>query len=441
MATVVSVPSDPNLLQYFLKCLIRDRPTNMGAASEKLYGLIKDENGNLRIPLGFAKLLWNFPTPQLNTLPRKPLANNIVLGQDGRDYQIPTYQSLVMTILQHQMVYLSLYCGAGKSIIAAKLICEMGLKTAIVTDAVLIFPQWVKIFHESTNARVATIDKPVEKLPEADVYIFMVEAVRKTHPSVLSTLQFLVVDEALYFMTETRIAALLNFSPIYTLGLCAEIKRDDGMHCFIPYFFGNQMIRRVSEKPFTVYRIETPYIPKVTYQRGTGQMDWNTVLDSIAENDDFNEDIIYLCRSLPDSRIIIGTKRVEQAQLLHDRLKELGEKVGLLIRNARMIPQCRILVGIYAKMGKGVDVKNLCPDWEGEVFDAAILAASMKKPEQFVGRVFRHRNPVVYDFVHNHSTLRNHFDKFRQPWYKKRKGVIHSTVIKRPPKAADLTTK
>jgi hypothetical protein len=114
-------------------------------------------------------------------------------------------------------------------------------------------------------------------------------------------------------------------------------------------------------------------------------------------------------------------------------LAELGENVALLIEKSKTIPQCRILVGIYAKMGKGVDVKNLCPEWEGEVFDAAILAADMCNPEQFCGRVFRAKTtPTIYHFVDDYPTLRKHFDKDCQPWYLSRNAVIHRTVINRP---------
>jgi len=432
MAYVIPIPPDPATLDGLLKLLIREKPVNMGADSEKMYGLVRDEHNNLRIPFGLAKSLWNVQSHQLHQLPRKAIQTTIELGSGGREYQIATYNALCDLMLKQHVAYLSLYCGAGKTIIASKLICDMGIKAAVITETALIFPQWLHVFRTQTNAVVHGIASPVEQLPEGDVYIIMAEAARKMHPSILAGIQLLVVDEALYFMTTNRIPSMLNFTPSYVLGLCAEVKRDDGMHCFLPYFFGHNMIRRISQKPFTVFRIETNYKPIVSYARYSGKVDWNTVLDSISENEERNNDIVYLCQTQPDSKIIIGTKRKEQARELYRKLKEAGENVALLIENMKTIPQCRILVGIYSKMGKGVDVKNLCPLWEGEVFDACILAADNCKPEQFVGRVFRHDNPVVYDFVDDYSTFRSHFTKKRLPWYKSRKGTIVNTVINRP---------
>lgn len=430
MAVAIRIP-DAQVLNSLINLLVKDKPVNMGAGTEKVYALTQDGDGNLRIPFAVGKMLWNLPSPSYDQLPRRQFFCNIQLGPAGKEYQLTTYYALVQSLLAGRVSFLSLQCGGGKTMLAVKLFAELGLRTAVVTDATLIFPQWVKVLKETTNARVVEIKSPVDVLPDGDVYVIMITAAGKMHPTVLESIKFLIVDEATYFMTPTRIPALLNFTPCYSLGLCAEIKRTDGMHAILPYFFGGQVIRRISDKPFTVYRVETPYKPTVQYQKYTGKVDWNAVLQSIADNEERNNDIVQLCRELTDSKIIIGTKRVEQARYLHAKLVELGESAALLVESAKSFPQCRILVGIYAKMGKGVDVKNLCPTWEGEVFDVAMLVADLTNPEQFVGRVFRHDNPIVYHFVDDYSTFRKHFDKDCKPWYLSRKGVIQHMALKK----------
>jgi hypothetical protein len=429
MAFAIKTPTDAATINTLLSILVKERPVNMGESKEKIYGLTKDENGNLRIPFALSRLLWNIPLPDYTQLPRKQFACNIALGYQGKDFQVPIYAEMVKILLETRTVYAALSCSSGKTMLAVKLMAELGLKSAIVTDATLIFPQWVKVIQECTNMKVCEVKSPVDKLPEADIYVFMVGAAGKMHPSILEPIKCLCIDEALYLLTPTRIPALLNFTPVYSIGLCAEIKRDDGLHAFIPLFWGSNIIKRISDTPFTVYRVETPYKPTVQYQRRTGKVDWNLVLESISDNEERNKDIIAMCRSLPDSKIIIGCKRVEQATWLHNKLIELGEVSALLVRNAKKFPQCRILVGIYSKMGKGVDVKNLCPDWEGDVFDVAILAADICKPEQFVGRVFRHKNPVIYHLVDDYSTFRKHFERDCCPWYVSRQGQIQNIAI------------
>ena len=206
---------------------------------------------------------------------------------------------------------------------------------------------------------------------------------------------------------------------------------------FLPFFFGNTVIRQISTKPFTVYRVETRYKPVVKNMRwGRGRLDWNEILRSLAENRQRNDDIVNLCLSLTEGRIIVGTKRKNQARYIHKQLLAKGENVALLIENDKSFPNCKILIGIYAKMGKGMDTRNLCEDWEGDVFNIAILALDLGDPEQFVGRVFRHNNPVIYDLVDDFSSLRTHFDgdssrskKGRKDWYLARNGVIERILL------------
>ena len=423
------MPTDVNLLKFLndtlVYQLIGDKKQIVGTVN----AMMSDGEGNLRIPMPFAKKLWNLTLPGYLELPRNPIHCTTVLGYGGRDYQVSAFEQIAQMLIDYHSAFLSLQCGGGKTEVAVKLIADFGLKTAVLTDVSLIFPQWVTVLQERTNARVCAIKSasqidPDVGLPDADVYVFMVTAAGKMNPKWLKAIKFLIVDEATYFMTPEKSWPILNFSPSYTLGLCAEIKRTDGAHKLMPFFFGDQMIRRISDKPFEIYRIDTPYKPTIQNQRYRHGPDWNVVLKSLSEHKERNEDILWLCRyHLPHAKIIVGTKRKAQALYLYNRLKEMGEDVQKLIGNDNKIENCRILVGIYSKMGRGVDVKNLAPDWEGDVFDTAIVALDLCNPEQFIGRVFRHPNPTVYHLIDDYSSLRKHYDKECAPWYKSRKGV------------------
>jgi hypothetical protein len=435
MALAIKYPGDAGATEL-MKMLVKERPTGFGKTSKIIYAIMRDEEGNLRIPVALCKQLWNLVLPDYLQLPRYKIDNKIEIGAEGRNDQIPIYQRLTESIVKDRYTFLSIYCGFGKSVIATKLACELGLITGFATDSTLIFPQWVNYLKKNTNAVVAAIDSPVEVLPPAHFYVFMITACGKMHPKILEPIKLLIVDEATYFMTPKRVPALMHFTPSYTLGLCAEVKRDDRMECFLPYFFGTTLIREISQKPFLVYRVDTPFKPTFQMMRYTGRPDWNLVLKSLADNEERNNIFIKLCLKLKTSKIIIGTKRKKQAQYIHDKLKEAGESVALLMENAKNFPPCRILIGIYGKMGKGVDPKNLCLAWEGDVFDVAIFGLDLVNPEQFVGRVFRHKNPIIYDFVDDLSTLRKHFESEakekpgRIVWYKSRNGtVIHTNTI------------
>lgn len=433
MALVIKYPGDVGATEL-MKILIKQRPTGFGKEKMKIiYAIMRDEDGNLRIPVALCKQLWNLKLADYIQLPRYTIPNIIEVGAEGRKEQIDIYARLSDAIVKHRYVFLSLYCGAGKTVLGTKLACDLGLITAFLTDSTLLFPQWIQYLKKNTGAIVVGIDSPVDVLPPAHFYVFMITAAGKMHPKILEPIKLLIVDEATYFMTPKRIPALMHFTPAYTLGLCAEVTRDDKMEYFLPHFFGNALIRQINTNPFLVYRVETPFKPIWQMMRYSGKPDWNLVLKSLADNDQRNDIFVKLLIKLKNNKIILGTKRKKQATYIHDKLKEAGESVAILMENAKSFPPCRILIGIYGKMGKGVDPKNLCTAWEGDVFDIAVLAMDLGKPEQFVGRVFRHKNPIVYDFVDDHSTLRKHFESEakdkpgRIVWYKSRNGTIINT--------------
>lgn len=428
MALDLSNPKE-DVLSKLMTLLKKKKKTGIGNATTDVYCVTHDDNGTYRIPMALCLMLWKIKLPSYEQLPRRNIQCGIKLGVEGREHQVPTYNSMMKCLLETRSCFLSLYCGAGKTMLATYAACQFGIKTAFVTDSTIIFPQWVKVIKQFTNARVAEITSPVDVLPDADFYVMMITACGKMSPKVLSPIKLLCVDEATYFCTPTRLPAMLNFTPAYTLGLCAEVRRDDGMHCFLPYLFGKHVIRKISTKPFTVYKMNTRFKPVVKNMRWGGRLDWNAVLESLSDNKQRNELIIGICRARPYDRIIVGCKRVSQAQYIYDRLVEYGESVALLIKDMKSFPQCRILVGTYAKMGKGFDVKNLCDEWEGEVFNVAIMAIDLVKVEQFLGRIFRHQLPEIYDLVDDFSTLKKHFKDGRLPLYKERGGVIKESYV------------
>lgn len=435
MSIAIIPPEDPNLIKMLTQSLVRQVFDEKKRPIKTISAIINDPDGNWRIPVAFAHQTLGMHLPDYRMLPRVPIACSTVLGFGGRDYQIPAYDVITKMLVDTHFAFLSLQCGGGKTELAAKIISDFGLKTAVITDVSALFPQWVKVLREKTNARICEIESATEyenkDLPDADVYVFMITAVGRIHPRKMDHIKFMVVDEATYLMTPQKCWPLLHLRPAYTLGLCAQIKRKDGMHVLVPCFFGGGMFRRISDTPFLVHRVNTKYKPKIVNQKYRRGPDWNVLLESFVTNMERNEDIVYMCRCLPKSKIVVGTNRVDHANWIANRLRELGESVDTLIGNDNKVNNCRILVGIYAKMGRGIDIKNLAPDWEGDVFDTAFVTMDLTDVEQFIGRVFRHSDPVVYHWVDDYRTLNKHFVKSCVPWYLSRNGTIDEIIIDR----------
>lgn len=422
MGTQVKVNSD--ILSKLTEDLIATKSSGMGSDKKTdVFCMTEIDEMVYRIPLSYAYDNFGVKIKSYEDMYRAEIDCSIELGSENRDYQHEIYSELTQMLSETHFAYLSLYCGAGKTMIGVKLWAELGIKGAFICDGTLIFDQFVNVIKTFTNARVECITTPVDVLPEADVYVMMITCCGNMSPKTLKPIQFLCVDEAAYFCTSIRMRAILNFSPSYVMGMCAEITRNDKMHVFLPYLFGNNIIRRISKKPFQVWLINTPYKPNIRYMKWGGKLDWGEVLNSLAINKKKNDLIVAICRMRPSMKIVVGCKRKSQAQTIHEALIGWGENSALMIGNTKSFPACRILVGTYSKIGKGFDDKNLCKDWDQIRFGIVVLAADLGKPEQFIGRGFRHDKPEVYDLVDDYTTLRKH-STARNKWYLSRNATI-----------------
>ena len=351
----------------------------------------------------------------------KPIRNKIKIGHEGRDYQKKLYSQIKSDLLKYHYSYAALHCGAGKTVIASKLLCELNGKGAILCHLVTLFDQWYNFLTENTDARVVKVQSHTEELPDADIYIFMQSCVRKFSPGKLSKIKFLVIDEALYYMTDLMIKSILKFQPTYLLSLCAQIKRKNGCHKALPIIFGQKIIRKISDKYFKVFRINTPFKPKVEKHRFTNKLNWTKVITSLSENYKRICVITALILNRPKSRFIVGFKYKRGANLLFQMLVKQKQSVSKYIGKAKTYKPCRILIATYKKCGIGFDEENLKVLAENQKkFDCAIMADDILDPEQFVGRAFRTKKcPKIFDIVDDFSTLRKHFDE-RSKWYMER---------------------
>ena len=116
-------------------------------------------------------------------------------------------------------------------------------------------------------------------------------------------------------------------------------------------------------------------------------------------------------------------KRVEHGQYIKDCLEKLGEKVtSLLGKQQEFDKEARILIGTNSKIGTGFDHPRL---------DTLLAAADMVSYYiQFIGRVMRRKDvePIIFDLVDNHPTLKKHFEK-RSNVYSKHGGEIKKFYI------------
>lgn len=223
-------------------------------------------------------------------------------------------------------------------------------------------------------------------------------------------------------MTEKLSENLLHLTPRYLLGITATPYREDDYNSLFGLFFGEEKVVYSLHKKHLVYKVKTGFSPddkKVKYGPNyKTKTDWNSILDEQAKNEKRNQLIVHIIRQFKDRVFLILVKRVEHGQYLMQRLQQLGEKVTTLLgKQQEFDKDARILIGTNSKIGTGFDHPRL---------DALLAAADMVSYYiQFIGRVMRRKDvePVIFDLVDSHPTLKRHFEQ-RSKIYNKHGGQI-----------------
>jgi superfamily II DNA or RNA helicase len=226
-----------------------------------------------------------------------------------------------------------------------------------------------------------------------------------------------IVDECHQIMAKGSYTSLNFLKPRYVLALSATPYRPDGLNNLISLYFGTNQIRRELSRTHQVYRLVSDTTPQ-TKLNMQGKLDWNSVLNSISQNEERNNKIVELCTWLDKRATLILTKRIQQAEYLSEKLEAKSITVCRMYgKYSRKNSKAQVLIGTSSKIGVGFDEARL---------DCLIVACDIDEYFiQYLGRVFRRTDsePIVIDIVDNHSVLKKHWTN-RSRVYRKHGGII-----------------
>ena len=338
----------------------------------------------------------------------KFLSLNISFDGILRPEQTEVRKEAIKQLSSTGSVLLSMYCGFGKSSTSMKLACDIGLKTLIIVNKLILIKQWdegIKTFCQSASVQKLTSRS---KKDDCDFYIINAQNVEKMGKSFFSDIGTVIVDEAHLIMAETLSRCLQWVNPRYLIGLTATPYRPDGLNVLLDMYFGKYKIARTLWREHIAYKVSTGFKPTIE-QTANGRVNWGVVLDSQANNEERNELIIKILKYYSKRNFLVLTKRVSQGEYLIKRLEEEKEDVtSLLGSNQEYNISSRILVGTSSKIGVGFDHPKL---------DALLLAGDVEQYfVQYLGRVFRTKDvkPIIVDLVDDYSLLTKHFNTRRK---------------------------
>lgn len=419
------------------------------------------------IPLGaWRNFLDDFPDheyPKTKVEFKKKLYTLDTDPKKTRDQDVVASQALAKLETDHT-VFLACFPGYGKTTVGNYFTAHFKLKTAVLCHIDKVNDQWKAEYEKNSTAKVQRVEGSAALDPDADVYIFGVQKAATMPREALAHIGLVIFDEAHIATVTAFTKSLLRFQPKYVIGLSATPKRPDGMHKMLVMYFGpkKEFIVREEVKDFTVYKVETPHKPTIRYNVFQGQtsLDWTTLTNSIAYNEERQDYIVSLVSQHPDHRIMVLSDRQQECDLIYEKLRKKGETSILKLTGAKTIikktcnqegcstkpsfnfegeeeaafcakhkekgminisktkkgtdtSKYRVLVAGMKKAGVGFDDPTLT---------MLILATDRKDVVQFEGRI-RTTNNIIYDLVDDYKTLENHW-KTREAWYDKRGATV-----------------
>jgi hypothetical protein len=344
-----------------------------------------------------------------------------------REEQVPIELEAWQQLENFGTTTIGLYPGFGKTIVGSSLTCRTQLLTCILIHRVILGPQWKHTYETNTTASVWIVG---EKHPpeQVDVIICMYTRWSSIPEEVRNSVGFLIVDEAHLFCTPGKVECLLSFHPKYIAIETATLERDDELHHMIYAVAGSHGIYRRSTKAFKVFKIETNFKP-IKKKNKQGVTDWPLLVKETLFNSRRNRIIVQQVIHNPRSTILILTSLVEHADLLYEKLTELGVDCDYMHGLKNTFRPCSVLIGTVSKISTGFDATTACPG--NKPFDLVMLVCSFKKYsmiEQSVGRAFRCDYPIVFHFVDDDTIYKAHWSKANS-WYKSRGGKIEVVEI------------
>lgn len=342
----------------------------------------------------------------------------LVFEGELRPLQEDLQRQAVRQLNKSGSVVLSSYPGSGKTCTSISISCLIGLKTLVLIHRVVLIEQWKQSIHKfCPQAKVQILENGTELDEKCDFYIMNPLNVPKNERSFYKPIKFLIVDECHLIMAEQMSQAMLYIRPRYVLGLSATPYRVDGLNKLLDLYFGEERIVKKLWHPHMVYTLYSEFTPEVEMAKN-GKVNWNSLLNSQAYDEQRNEMIVHLVKFFPKQIFLILCKRVAQGKHLLKRLKEEKESVTSLMGSEQFSGHdSRILIGTTSKCGVGFDHPRL---------NSLILASDIEQYfVQFLGRIFRTQrsNPMIIDIIDNHPILKKHAQT-RRSVYIEHGGII-----------------
>ena len=373
---------------------------------------------------------------------------NLTFNGNLREYQKTVLDSYLKAIdfytpekknRGNSSALIELFTGAGKTVLALKILEVIGKKTIIFVHKTFLKNQWIERINQYLpNAKIGTIQGQVIDIENKDIVIAMIQSISmKSYPdSIFNEFGLSIYDECHHISSETFGNCLRKCTTLYGLGLSATMNRKDGLtHVFKMYLGDICNIQSNKEEHDNVlvkainYNIYGDDEYNETDRDYRGNIKYSSMISKVAKcnyRSDFIVNVMLNEISINNNQQILLL--AHQRSLLNYIFKSLEDKnmldVGYYVggmkdKDLKISENKKILLATYQMAAEGLDIKTLT---------TLILATPKSDIIQSVGRILRekHEQPLIIDIVDQHDCFISQFNK-RKVFYNEKNYKIIKT--------------
>lgn len=346
-----------------------------------------------------------------------PASFEMCEGFELRENQKPFISKFLQSLANGKSGWLlSLGTGMGKTVIASRMLQQIGKTALVIVPRQHLIKQWVERLTQFTTLRedeIGIAQQDVCDYQGKKVVLGMIHSLSKDkYPEEFKKYFGVVVwDEVHVAGAQTFSETIKMFPAKYRIGMSATMKRRDGLGDAYKFALGEVMLEPT--------KITTLVRPKV-FLRAYRAIKKHAYLDKMKDAkarrgkliSELSQDLArngLICAYAKkfvdsDRRLVIFSDRVEQLKTLRDilvkkhnmSLATLGLFTGSTKEADRKIilENSKVILATYGVMAMGIDVPDL---------RAIIFATPLSDVAQSVGRILRLcegvKDPVVLDIV------------------------------------------
>jgi len=385
------------------------------------FPVYRESRNKIYIPRFFGIEHFGVPDESKLTISKKI---DIKFKGDLRDYQ----KNIVGEFLKFKKDgggLLEIPCGRGKTVMALKILTEIGVKTLVIVHKGFLLNQWIeRIGQFLPNARVGKIQGQIIDIENKDIVIGMLQSLSmKDYPfEIFNDFGLTIVDEVHHIAAEVFVRSLFKIVTPYVLGLSATMQRKDGLTKVFKMFLGPV---RYKEKPSLEHNVLVKAIDfkssdeefnTVSYDY-RGNPAYSTMISKLCKFNDRTQFISHVLKyefqNNPQQQIIVLAHNKILLTSIYKAIDEdgyatVGYYVGGMKEKALKESETKnIIIATYSMASEALDIKTLT---------TLLMATPKTDVTQSIGRILRtnHSQPVVLDIVDSH-------DLFKRQWIKRRK--------------------